>query len=220
MLDSSFSIVITFTYVKVTASSYTLRGEMSMYQGTNVKAIQSQKWLADALVALMCEADYRSITIKDICRRADLSRQTFYNVFDSKDEILHFYLQCTYRDSLNELKQHGTLTAEDVVRTFIGVVEQNLKMLNTMVKNHLMGILAEEIVSGVDLFTDAFVADDQRDEVFPYSKAMLSGAFSQVLIFWLSQPEPIDISELAVLLTEFLKGNVYTLSTKEKNHDL
>lgn len=186
-----------------------------MYRGTNIKAIQSQRWLTDALVALMREKEYSNITVKDICLRADLSRQTFYNVFESKDEILHFYLQNAYQDSFDRLKQLGTLTAEDVVRTFIGVVEQELEILKIMERNKLTGILSEEIVSGVELFTGAFVTDERRDEIFPYSKAMLSGAFSQVLIFWLQQPQPIGISELSFFLTEFLKGNAYDLDQSD-----
>lgn len=51
-----------------------------MYRGNNVTAIQSQRWLGEALIDLMKEKAYSAITIADICKRADLSRQTFYNV--------------------------------------------------------------------------------------------------------------------------------------------
>lgn len=180
-----------------------------MYSGTNIKAIQSQKWLAEALISLMAEKDYRKITVKDICKQADLSRQTFYNVFDSKDEILHFYLQNSYSNSFARIKDHTTLSAEDIVTTFIEVIEQNLLLLENMTQNQLTGILAEEIVSGVDLFTDTFVSVNQRDETFPYNKAMVSGAFSQVLIYWLKQKHPLDIHILSTLLTDFLQGKAY-----------
>lgn len=183
-----------------------------MYTGNNVKAIQSQKWLAEALVTLMKDTDYQKITVKDICDQAFLSRQTFYNVFDTKEEILHFYFQNTYRDSFNKIKAQESLSAEDVVNTFIGVIEQNYPLLKTMVRNKLTAILTAEITYGVELFTDAFVVSDERDKTFPYSKAMISGAFSQVLVYWLKQEEPLDIMTLSKLLTNFLKGNVYSFA--------
>ena len=50
-----------------------------MYDGNNPTALHSMKGLADALLFLMEEQDYSRITVKDICNKADLSRQTFYN---------------------------------------------------------------------------------------------------------------------------------------------
>lgn len=177
-----------------------------MYKGTNTIAIQSQQWLANALIELLQNQDYQKITIKDICHQADLSRQTFYNVFNSKEEVLHYYLQNTYLDSFQKLKESSQLSAYDVVDAFIKVIEQNYELLKNMINNHLTGILSEEIVYGVDLFTDAFVLDNNKNEMFPYNKAMVAGAFSQVLIYWLEQKDPISIQSLSSLLTDFLTG--------------
>ena len=70
-------------------SNLYIRGKMSMYSGTNPTALQSQRWIADSLTGLMLEKSYARITIQDICKRADLSRQTFYNFFNSKESIFN-----------------------------------------------------------------------------------------------------------------------------------
>lgn len=54
-----------------------------MYNGKNPTAIQSREWLIQTLLSMMNEMPYSKITIKEICHRADLSRQTFYNFFNS-----------------------------------------------------------------------------------------------------------------------------------------
>lgn len=67
-----------------------------MYQGNNATALRSQEWLCESLAKLMGVQPYASITIGAICKHADLSRQTFYNVFDSKEEVLRFCLRRQY----------------------------------------------------------------------------------------------------------------------------
>lgn len=63
-----------------------------MYSGNNPIAIRSQECLSDALLDLMKENDYSKISIKDICGAAGLSRQTFYQFFNSKDDVIRFTL--------------------------------------------------------------------------------------------------------------------------------
>jgi len=57
----------------------------------NPKAEQSKKWLTKALLQLMGEKEYNSITIKEIADRAQLARRTYYRNFNSKDEIISQY---------------------------------------------------------------------------------------------------------------------------------
>ncbi len=44
-------------------------------------------------IALLKTKTYEDITIKDICREAEISRQTFYNYFKSKDEIFKVFFR-------------------------------------------------------------------------------------------------------------------------------
>ena len=67
-----------------------------MYEGKNPTALTSRGWLVEALLALMKTRPYSKITVKDICKQADLSRQTFYNFFDTKDDIIRFRIDQCY----------------------------------------------------------------------------------------------------------------------------
>ncbi len=48
---------------------------------------RSQKLLFDALMELILEKDYESITVSEISARADVARATFYLHFDDKDAL-------------------------------------------------------------------------------------------------------------------------------------
>src|SRR6266498_1508474 len=49
---------------------------------------KTRQQLGDALVSLILEIGYDSITIKDITDRADVAHATFYRHYRDKDELL------------------------------------------------------------------------------------------------------------------------------------
>lgn len=54
----------------------------------NARTHRTRYTVGDALVSLMRERPYQSITVEDVLSRADVSRSTFYSHFDGKDDLL------------------------------------------------------------------------------------------------------------------------------------
>lgn len=182
-----------------------------MYKGANPTALQSQQWIVDSLIGLMEEKPYPQITIMDICRRADLSRQTFYNVFEGKEEVLRFCLQSEYGRQFQALEAHAAITADEIVGAFAAVLQKNERLLSLMILNGLDGIISDEIAKCVALFADQFVRDPEQIFLLPYSKAILSGALAHLLVHWFRQEEPISLEQLAQLISDFLEGKLFVL---------
>ena len=69
-----------------------------MYAGDNKTALYSQRLIADAMLTLLREKSYGEISVSDLCKTAGVSRQTFYSLFGSKDNVILFTLQnnCRY----------------------------------------------------------------------------------------------------------------------------
>lgn len=63
----------------------------SMIHTNNPIALQSQKWIIQALLDLMQIMNYDKISVSEICRKAQLDRRTFYRNFDSKNDVLEQY---------------------------------------------------------------------------------------------------------------------------------
>lgn len=202
---------LSFTIVNVASPSYTIRGVLSMYQGNNITAIQSQHWLGESLTKLMEAQSYQSITIGAICKQADLSRQTFYNVFDNKEEVLRFCLRSCYEKQFRRFADKQNLSVAEIVDAFAIVVEENQQLLHLMIENALEGILADEMTKCISLFAGQFVCQEKKDEMLPYSEALLSGALGHLLVYWFRQKHPISIEKLTKLITEFLEGKLYEL---------
>ena len=67
-----------------------------MYRGKNKTAIASQEQISAALLSLMEEKPYADICICELCKAAGISRQTFYSLFQSKDNVISYALQAHY----------------------------------------------------------------------------------------------------------------------------
>ena len=66
---------------------------------------RSQKRLFEALMALILEKDYESITVSEIAERADVARATFYLHFDDKDALLLSSLDALVEEIIERVKQ-------------------------------------------------------------------------------------------------------------------
>jgi AcrR family transcriptional regulator len=59
---------------------------------TNSVAIRTQKAISNAFLSLIQECTYEDISVSAICARADVVRKTFYNHFQSKDDVVRYLI--------------------------------------------------------------------------------------------------------------------------------
>lgn len=179
-----------------------------MYKGTNPTALKSQQWLAEALIALIKEMPYEKITIQHICKKAGLSRQTFYNFFSTKDDIIRFWLQQIYEEELDKFETLPSM--QDTIDVFICGFNKNKETLSLLVENKLDGIISDEMVSCVTTFAKKFVyLNKDIDETINYSIILIAGALAHLLLYCTRQQKNLSAEELSLLLKSFLSGELY-----------
>jgi len=119
---------------------------------------RTRKLLQDALIELVAEKGYESVTIREILDRANVGRSTFYAHFQDKDQLLHSIL-----DRLDELfEQHkkqlldATKSTGNADKTDLGFslsptlslfqfVGQNHRFFKAMLGNRGYGIFARPV---------------------------------------------------------------------------
>lgn len=185
-----------------------------MYSGTNPTALQSQEWLITALVSLMKETDYNKIKIGTICKKADLSRQTFYNFFDTKEDILRFCLRRDYEKYFSCLCEKQSISMRDIIEAFTIVLDTNRVLLQSMITNRLDGIIYDEIARCVELFANKFSPESEDKSILIYGEAFLSGALARILLVWFQQENPISKDELCNFLISILNGDYFKINIK------
>lgn len=64
-----------------------------MYTGKNPTALTSQKMLLNSLKELMKENELKDISISKLCSHSGISRQTFYTLYGTKENIVLHYIE-------------------------------------------------------------------------------------------------------------------------------
>lgn len=178
-----------------------------MYIGENQTAIQSQGWIADATVGLLREHPFKNISVRDICAKADLSRQTFYNLFDSKEEVLRFCLRTNYEKLYQEQQHRGAITLESAVSDFADELTTDRELIQLMIEQGLETIVADEIARCVKLFANQLSPFTANEAVRPYQEAFISGALSQIMITWFKAEAPVSVQELMAIILGICSGD-------------
>ena len=113
-----------------------------MYCGDNKTALYSQQLIADAMLSLLHEKSYAGISVSDLCKTAGVSRQTFYSLFGSKENVILFALKhnCSYEPE-PEAKVCRSACFRDFCVGYSRYIVEKREILELLVKNDIMHCL-------------------------------------------------------------------------------
>jgi AcrR family transcriptional regulator len=114
---------------------------------------RTRRMLRDALVFLMLEKDFASITIKDITERADVAYITFFRHFESLDHLLMDVLD----EGLSELlvhietlaKQSDTSALETEGRLIFEYIEKKADLFRILFKSQSVTRVRKKVVQNI-----------------------------------------------------------------------
>lgn len=185
-----------------------------MYEGNNPTALKSQQWLTETLLDLMEEKPYADISIMDICKKADLSRQTFYNYFESKDDLFRFLLRNTYEETLNSLTEIPS--SNEAISAFVNIVRGNPRLVNAIVRNNMGNLVSDEIFNAIAHFLNRFIPDFENQPDFSYHIVLLSGALTHFMLYYARNNKELSEKEMTKILETFLSGKIFKLLRASK----
>lgn len=170
---------------------------------------RTQKLLHRALMSLILEKKYESITVQEILDRADVGRSTFYVHFRDKDELLFSGFQ--YLQSFLESVQYGSGAA--VGKPYERIIGFSLTMFEhaqeyRRVNRALLGSSAEAVVrrqihsvlTGIVRRELQLEWHKPKRDGGPVSPELLSyflvSTFVSVLTWWLNSKNPVSPKEI------------------------
>ena len=154
---------------------------------TNPLALRSQEWLANALLSLMEEKKFQEISIKEIAERADLSRRTFYRVFETKEDPLIWHLNALYEEFLTLLRQQKCRQFQEVLALYLSFWYQHAHLFALLKRSELLPFILNQYLR---VFPDVFkiVKGDyplsQHTDALAYAMAFSAGGLLSVLVKW------------------------------------
>lgn len=165
---------------------------------------QSKGWILQALLTLMDKKDFRAITVKEIAQRAGVDRKTFYRNFNSKEEVLRFYLDDVCKDYIRELNQYDELTTFIIAKTYFTLCKKHISFVQKLEKNNLMVFLLMAFDEYLPIIHQTY---EVPDEYLPYSDYALSyhaGGFWNISAKWIRNGADKTPEEMAGIIEYLL----------------
>ena len=154
---------------------------------SNPLAIRSQEWLSNALLQLMEEKPFQEINIKDIAEKADLSRRTFYRVFETKEDLLCWHMDKLYQEFLAEMQERSCKQFEDVLVLYLNFWFRHKHFFELLKRSELLPMMLNQYLQ---VFPDVFkmIKGDyplsQHSDALSYAMAFSAGGLLSVLLKW------------------------------------
>ena len=121
-----------------------------MYTGKHKTAVKSQKLIAESFFDLLQERAYYDVSIKEICSKAGISRQTFYSLYGTKEDVIRFYLAETFAEWRRQAKTNGVNSLYDLILFFLLGITEDEKLSQLYSSEVLGGILADILKEHLD----------------------------------------------------------------------
>lgn len=124
-----------------------------MYCGSNKTALSSQRQIAEAMMRLIQEKPYQQITISELCKAAGISRQTFYSLFSSRENVVVFTLQARYCYTPemaippSPTARHGL---KQLCRGYSEYLLNNQSLIRLLVDNHIDYLLYDSLFDSLE----------------------------------------------------------------------
>lgn len=147
-------------------------------------------YITQALIMLLKKKEYRDITITEICKKAGVTRMSFYRNFASKDDILRKRVQ-EVTDSF--LKGSAISYKNDTLGSYFVKLfthmQQQTALCNALYKAGLLHMIKDEF--------DRIFLHTYRREYGEYKSVFLAGGIYNVFLFWFGHGCRDDPEKLA-----------------------
>ncbi|MGL5616795.1 MAG: TetR/AcrR family transcriptional regulator, partial [Sarcina sp.] len=175
-----------------------------MYEGTNKIALQSQEMIAEAFMKELKNKPFNKISISELCNKALVSRQTFYSVFDSKENILYYEYKKRYLNLSSYFIAGENLSIPNLIHVFIDYISEYKDFFTILVHNNLLEILNKGLQES--LFTCEVLAIDKDNLKNQYAIAFVSGALVEIANKYITNGSTDDLKVIEELLIDLFQG--------------
>jgi AcrR family transcriptional regulator len=189
-----------------------------MKKKTDRRVLRTRKQLSEAILALILERSYESITIQDITERADLNRATFYLHYGSKEELLVDSLE-THFDALVQLLEAETNGEPPwgnplhMQRVFEYVAE-NEALFRTVLSQQGLGYVTSNVIRYIAAYNERQMVLAQVGTA-PLPASMISwhvaGSLFALISWWLENEMPHSPEFMARSLFQLCTVGTYSV---------
>lgn len=167
---------------------------------------QSKQWIADAFFTLLKKKSYDAITVSEISKKADLSRRTFYRVFDCKQDIITYIFERIFPDYISAIRALPIKDREHLATAIVEFVNSHLEFFQCLKRNHLDYLVIDffdnHLAKGRDgIWGRPFSGNEEIERVFMMT---ISVEHYNIIRLWLELCDKKTPKEMAKLISDAL----------------
>lgn len=166
----------------------------------------SKEWITDAFFTLLKKKDYESITVSEIAKKADLSRRTFYRVFDCKQDIITYMFEQIFPDYISAINQLPKKKREFLAIAIVEFVNKHIEFFQCLKRNHLDYLIIDFFDNHLahgrnDIWGQPFCDDEEIERVFMMT---ISVEHYNIIRLWLELYDKKTPDEMSKLISDAL----------------
>ena len=168
----------------------------------NPTALQSQRWILQALLDTMEEKNYDKITVSEICRTAELDRRTFYRNFNSKQEVLEQYIEQLRREYMAAFCKLDKPDKESATLLFFQFWKEHLQFIRNLQRCGLESYVFDQFERFTKSKRELLIDGPAENVSRQYLLAFRIGGFWNVMLTWAENGANISPEELTSILLQ------------------
>lgn len=183
-----------------------------MYHLTsNKKTHQSAELIYQALCRLIRTKTLNSISIKDLVEEAGIGRATFYRLFDSLEDVLHYKCDAAFEDLLHYIQQYresehlaGPTNSFSLLKPLLRFWYLDSFIIELIIKVNRLDILLTNVENIFLLMFNQLDPHTSNNFQEEYFISIRSGILFNILVTWIKNKKDIPPDILAdILIKQF-----------------
>lgn len=163
-----------------------------------------KNYISTALLLLMEQHDYQSITITDIAKKAGVSRMTYYRTYSSKEDILVQYFDDIASNFLSEIKSRPNITLYQLAVQFFTFFHKYANLIPALRKANLLELVFRNFTENLKIFYTDLLGRQDLTTTENYHLNFSAGGLSVALVLWSENGYKETPEELAQIITRFM----------------
>lgn len=178
----------------------------------NAQILRTKRWMYEALMELLNEMPFASITVGHICKRAAVSRTVFYNHYDNKEALLREIFQRIMTVYRIKVERALSLETSGHTRTIYRILCKELMrsraFFRQLHRDGFDGFLVDFFAQSHGEFFQ-LVSHKKPPEAPEYIKYFVpyhANGLSVLLFQWLCDEDPISPEQMADIAIRLLRS--------------
>ena len=179
-----------------------------MYQGSNKSALLSQKLISDALLRLLEEKTFNDISVSDLCREAQVSRQTFYSLFGTKENVILYELShnCCYLPEESATSCHSAMF-RSFCEGYSRYIVEKRHIISLLVRNDMIHFLYD--VQYQSLMDCKYFISDVPDDSRVFIVDFIASGMNSIAKNYILSGAKADVAFLEKLMFSLYGGRYF-----------